>query len=106
VHLKLTCGFKDNKKGTFPTSPKKEVTMEFALKVNEILPDQPWKPGVHKEIISKLSCTNSEYFDAVKLLIEEGERYNQKDGVVYDEEGNVLIIDEERVDSETLQLKE
>jgi hypothetical protein len=96
----------NNKKGTFPTSPKKEVTMEFALKVNEILPDQPWKPGVHKEIISKLSCTNSEYFDAVKLLIEEGERYNQKDGVVYDEEGNVLIIDEERVDSETLQLKE
>lgn len=96
----------DIKKGKLPSPSKKEVTMEFALKVNEILPDQPWKPGIHKEIVSKLNCTNSEYFDAVKLLIQEGERYNQKDGVVYDEEGNVLIIDEDRVDTETLKLKE
>ena len=96
----------NSKNVKLPTHSKKIVTMEFALKVNEILPDQPWKPGIHKEIVSKLNCTNSEFFDAVKLLIEEGERYNQKDGVVYDDEGNVLMIDEERVDSETLELKE
>lgn len=85
---------------------RKEVTIEFALKVNELLPEQPWKPGIHNEIIKKLNCTNSEYFDAVKLLIEEGHRNNQKDGVVYDEDGNVLSIDEERVDVETMRLKE
>lgn len=87
------------------SSVKKEVTMEFAQQVNLILPDQPWKPGIHKEIISKLNCSQSDYFDAVKLLIDAGERYHQKDGVVYDEEGNVLKIDTDRVDSETLELK-
>ncbi len=81
------------------------ITLEFALKVNELLPEQPWKPGMHKEIIKKLECTSSEYFDSVELLINEGLRYVQKDGVVYDDNGNVISFDEERVDSETLELK-
>ena len=81
------------------------ITMEFALKVNELLPSQPWKPRVDKEVIEKLNCSRSEYFDAVKLLMDEGLRFRQKDGVVYDEEGNVIAFDEERVDSETLKLK-
>ncbi len=83
---------------------KAEITMDFALKVNALLPDQPWKPGVHREIIAKLNCTNAEYFDAVEILINEGIRNTQKDGVVYDEEGNVITFDKERVDSKTMAL--
>ncbi|GAB4166291.1 MAG: hypothetical protein Tsb0033_28320 [Winogradskyella sp.] len=83
---------------------KAEVTMEFALKVNELLPDQPWKPGIHREIVEKLNCRNTDYFDAVEILINEGIRYNQKDGVVYDEEGNIVTFDKERVDSKTMEL--
>jgi hypothetical protein len=79
--------------------------MEFALLVNELLPAQPWKPGIHTEITSKLECSNSQYFGAVKLLIDEGLRFRQKDGVVYDDEGNVISFDPERVDSDTLKLK-
>jgi hypothetical protein len=82
-----------------------KVTMEFAQRVNALLPIQPWKPGVDKEVISKLGCTRHEYFDAVKLLIEEGIRNKQIDGVVYDDEGNVITFDKDRVDAETLQLK-
>jgi len=41
----------------------------------------------------------------VKILIEEGYRNYQKDGVVYDDEGNVLTFDSEGVDSESLELK-
>jgi hypothetical protein len=82
-----------------------KVDMEFAMKVNSILPPQPWKPRIHHEVTKKLGCTNREYFDAVKLLIDEGLRYYQKDGVVYDPEGNVLCFDPERVNSETLELK-
>ena len=84
---------------------KSKITMEFAEKVNMLLPQQPWKPGVDKEVIAKLDCTRSEYFDAVSLLIEEGIRNRQKDGVVYDEEGNVIAFDNERVDADTLELK-
>ena len=84
---------------------KSKITMEFAQKVNMLLPQQPWKPGVDKEIIAKLDCTRLEYFDAVNLLIEEGIRNRQKDGVVYDEEGNVIAFDNERVDADTLELK-
>lgn len=91
------------KKGVEPDKTK--VTMEFALRVNEALPPQPWKPGIDKEIVEKLKCTRSEYFEAVNLLIVEGLRYKQKDGVVYDEDGNVVSFDEERVNSETLTLK-
>lgn len=87
------------------TAKPNEVTMDFAMKVYKLLPPQPWKPGVHREIVKQLNCTNSEYFDSVELLINEGLCNVQKDGVVYDDNGNVICFDEERVDSETLELK-
>lgn len=95
-----------SKQSTTPKPDRPPVTMKFAQMVNNILPKQPWKPGVHIEIMSKLECTKSEFFDAVKILIEEGLRYRQKDGVVYDDSGNVISFDAERVDTETLRLKE
>jgi len=82
----------------------KKVDIEFALKVNELLPPQPWKPGIHKDITQTLKCTNQEYFGAVELLIDEGLRFAQKDGVVYDYDGNVLCFDPERVNPETMTL--
>ncbi|MEM7549807.1 MAG: AIPR family protein [Bacteroidota bacterium] len=84
----------------------KKMTMEFAMQVNTLLPPQPWKPGVDREIVEKLNCTRSEYFDAVKLLIDGGLRNVQKDGVVYDLDGNVISFDPERVDEDSLKLKE
>jgi len=108
---RITKGKVPNLKNVIRSKPiknvrRKEITIEFALLVNELLPEQPWKPGVHLEIINKLECTKSEYFDAVKLLIEEGHRNVQKDGVVYNENGDVITFDRDRVDSETLELKE
>lgn len=83
---------------------RKKVNMDFALKVHELLPPQPWKPGVHREVSVALGCSVKDYFLAVELLIDEGLRNRQKDGVVYDFEGNVLCFDEDRVDPETLEL--
>jgi hypothetical protein len=80
------------------------VTKEFALSVNELLPPQPWKQGIHKEVISKLECTTAQYFSAVELLIAEGFRNRQKDGVVYDSDGNVLCFDATRVDPDKLEI--
>ncbi|WP_233862957.1 AIPR family protein [Paraburkholderia adhaesiva] len=86
--------------------PTQRVDRDFANKVHALLPDQPWKPGIHKPICDKLGCTVSEYFGAVEQLIEEGLVNRQRDGVVYDSEGNVLMFDPDRVDPDTLQLKE
>src|ERR1700752_77244 len=79
------------------------VDMDFALRVDALLPPQPWKPGIHREITRKLKCTTSEYFSAVQLLIDEGLKNNQKDGIVYDSEGNVLTFDPERVDPNSMK---
>lgn len=80
------------------------VDLDFAMKVDRLLPEQPWKPGVHREVTKKLECSNKEYFQSVQLLIDEGVRNKQVDGVVYDDEGNVITFDPERVDPETLEL--
>lgn len=85
-------------------SVAREITKEFALKVDKLLPDQPWKPGIHKKIIEELKCSNNEYFAAVAILIDLGIRNHQKDGVVYDTDGNVITFDEERVDKDTMKL--
>lgn len=81
-----------------------KVELDFALEVNKELPPQPWKPGVHKKVIKELKCTNSQYFSAVEMLIEEGIQNRQKDGVVYDSEGNVLFFDPKRVDPVSMEL--
>lgn len=81
-----------------------KVDMEFALKVDQELPQQPWPPGIHKEVVKTLKCTNNQYFSAVQILIDEGIRNNQKDGVVFDAEGNVICFDTNRVNPESMEL--
>lgn len=85
-------------------SIKKPISMDFAIKVNDLLPEQPWKPGMHLSVIETLQCTKADFFDAVKLLIDEGMRFKQIDGVVYDDDGNVVSFDPERVDKDTMKL--
>lgn len=104
--IKNTIRFQESGPSKWESGSKDEVevTMDFALKVHELLPPQPWKPGGQHPVIKELKCTSKEYSQAVSLLVEEGLRNNQKDGVVYDQEGNVLCFDPERVDPETMEL--
>ncbi|CAJ0744904.1 hypothetical protein R16034_04932 [Ralstonia edaphis] len=84
----------------------KRMDIEFALKVKDLLPEQPWKPGMHKDLCSALNCTHTELFSAVEMLIDEGLVNRQTDGVVYDADGNVLMFDADRVDPNTLELRD
>ncbi len=89
-----------------PKHVAKNITSEFINQVDSILPKQPWKPGTHKLIAKELSCSESEIFFAVEILIKTGKRYRQKDGIIYDNKGVIVEIDKERVDEKSLKLKE
>lgn len=83
----------------------KPLTEEFIANVRALLPTQPWKPGIHKKISKQLRCETSVYFAAVERLIEEGHFLRQRDGVLYDIDGNVVSFDSDRVDPNTLELR-
>lgn len=86
--------------------PAKPITDEFVASVKALLPAQPWKPGLHRRVASQLNCGTSEYFAAVERLIEEGAYLRQRDGVLYDTDGNVVSFDPDRVDPDTLELRD
>lgn len=86
-------------------APSKPMTDDFIESVKALLPAQPWKPGINRKIANQLKCDNSEYFAAVERLIEDGVFLRQRDGVLYDMEGNVVSFDPDRVDPDTLELR-
>ena len=69
---------------------------EFLEQIDKILPEQPWKPGIHIEIANKLSCESSEVTAAIQQLIANGKRNVQRNGTVYDASGNVIAVDPTR----------
>src|SRR6266568_5316195 len=68
----------------------KPLPADFLESVDAELPAQPWKSGIHHEIASKLGRRSSEVNRAIQQLIAQRKRYPQKDGVVYDFDGNAL----------------
>lgn len=96
----------DEKLGVKRSRPlSMEITMDFALKAKELLPPQPWKPGIHKRICESLKCSFMDLNEAIEILIDEGHIGRQRDGVVYDDTGNVIAFDPERVDPDTMKLR-
>ena len=75
---------------------------DLAMRVNELLPEQPWQPGVHREIAGTLECSAGAVSGAIDLLIRKGIRHRQKDGVVFDLEGYVVAVDRSRVGGKRL----
>lgn len=76
--------------------PGPVVSEAFIELVNKTLPAQPWKPGIHAQVAEQLKAKVSRVSAAIKVLIARGTRLSQRDGVVYDKDGNVVAVDEER----------
>lgn len=91
-------------RSSLPKKPSTPITDDLLNRIRAVIPPQPWKPGLHRTISRELGCDVSTYFYAVERLIEEGVFYRQKDGVLYDVDGNVVSFDPERVEPETLTL--
>ncbi len=80
-----------------PKQSKSTPSEALVLRVNDLLPAQPWKPGVHRAVASQLGCSPRLVSAAIEELVRSGMRQQQKDGVVYDSSGQIVAVDEERV---------
>jgi hypothetical protein len=76
--------------------PASVLSDDFIDRVDALLPDQPWKPGIHRAVASQLRCSPSIIFTAIEQLVATRRRNIQKDGVVYDFDGKVIAVDPER----------
>lgn len=74
-----------------------------AMRVNQRLPEQPWRRGVHREVARELGYSATETSRAIQLLIERGVRYEQNKGVMYDSDGFVVGVDRDIVDDDTIK---
>ena len=83
----------EKKHGGVPTPVLSE---EFIDRLNSLLPNQPWKPGIHRAMASQMSCSPSLISAAIEQLVATQRRNIQKDGVVYDFDGDVIAVDPER----------
>jgi hypothetical protein len=80
-----------------PQQAKPAPSEALVLRVNDLLPAQPWKPGVHRAVASQLGCSTKLVSAAIEELVRSGMRLQQKDGIVYDSSGQIVAVDEERV---------
>lgn len=87
------------KAGSTATKPVPPLPSDFVERVQAALPQQPWKPGVHREVAKQLGCGSDAVYAAIQALIANGKRYQQKDGVVYASDGTVLARDGSRMSS-------
>ncbi len=74
------------------------LTDDMIEKVSQLLPQQPWRKGIHVEISQKLQLKKSLVLEAIASLIRTGHFYNQIDGVVINSDGIVVNIDFSRGD--------
>ena len=68
----------------------------FVDAIDAALPPQPWKPGITKFIAESLKCSHDRVSAAIQILIAQGRRNSQRDGIVYGPDGAIIAIDAER----------
>lgn len=79
-----------NRFNPFSINMKYELTSEFIEIVKNTLPEQPWKSGIHIEVAQKLNEPIGKVEKAIHTLVSRGDFCEQKNGILYDLEGNVV----------------
>jgi len=82
----------------FTSNRKKryEISEDLLNQISQNLPQQPWPQGINKEIAIKLGVSEKRVFRAISMLIRKGVFHKQKNGIVYDEKGNIIAVDKTR----------
>ena len=73
-----------------------EIADDFVADIKKVLPPQPWRLGMHRDVARKLNVHPACVYDAIDILIERGEAYKQKDGIVYGNDGRAILVDNMR----------
>jgi hypothetical protein len=68
----------------------------FIKRVQQQLPAQPWKPGVHVEVATTMEVDPRRVQNAIRILIAKGAVMQQRDGILYDMAGNEVGRDPSR----------
>ncbi len=63
---------------------------EFVKSVDALLPKQPWQKDIQQEIATKLECKRKKVNLAISALVEQGRRFKQVEGVLYDLNGRIV----------------
>jgi hypothetical protein len=92
-------------KRRLPVLLPKQISLseDFIDLVDSTLPPQPWKPKIHVAIASQLKCRPAKVSAAINILVERGKWMAQRDGVVYDKNGVVVAVDNERVQAQPVE---
>lgn len=83
--------------GALASFQNKSESEDFLTLVKETLPLQPWKPGIHLHAAEMLKVKPSQVIKAIQTLTSRGVFLRQKDGIVYDRDGNEVARDKARV---------
>lgn len=81
-----------NRKNPFNNTKKYDISEEFIEKVRMELPTQPWPVGTHTKIAKKINEKTPKVSQAINTLIKRGIFYRQKNGILYDKNGNIVNI--------------
>ena len=68
-----------------------DVSEETAIRVNSVLPEQPWSGKWLREVASQLGMSRTTVRIAVRMLIRRGLRYRQENGMLFDNDGKVVV---------------
>ena len=75
---------------------KERTKMDSSLSDEEVvlveshLPNQPWEPGTHRKVAVATGLNVAKVQKAIKKLIASGKRHEQRDGILYDVDGNEI----------------
>ena len=73
-----------------------KLTEEFIQDVKNNLPKQPWAVGTHSRIAKKLNVYTPKVSQAIRELIQRGDIYLQKNGILYDKNGNIVKVEKNK----------
>lgn len=60
--------------------------------VKNALPPQPWPSGIISRLSEKTQLDRKLVYEAISVLIERSDVYAQRDGVMFDREGNIVSL--------------
>ena len=73
-----------------------KLTEEFIQDVKNSLSKQPWAVGTHSRIAKKLNVYTPKVSQAIRELIQRGDIYLQKNGILYDKNGNIVKVEKNK----------